>query len=89
MTAQDSYATVGTTRPMMNTVFHADLSDAHPGEEYWVHANGKRHKLVPHTTETLAQLRANSPHLKHIADAHLTHFTEPLIFYWVSKKARF
>ena len=80
MTGQDSFASSGTNKsgtwPMMNTVFHADLSDAHPGEDYWVHANGKRHRLVPHTTETLAKLRACSPHLNHIADTHLTHFTE-------------
>ncbi|MDD5266974.1 MAG: hypothetical protein PHO08_07580 [Methylococcales bacterium] len=81
MSTQNSTSTCKTDskeaiRPMMKTVFHADLSDAHPGEEYWVHANGKRHKLVPHTNETRAQLRASSPHLNHILDEHLTHFTE-------------
>lgn len=63
-------------RPMMKTVFHADLSDAHPGEDYWVHAHGKRHPLVPHTEKTRAELRASAPHLNYIPDHHLTHFTE-------------
>ncbi|AHF00151.1 hypothetical protein [Thioalkalivibrio paradoxus] len=55
------------------TVFHADLSDAHPGEEYWLHAVGTRHALVPHTARSLARLREQAPQLAH---RQLTHYTE-------------
>lgn len=49
---------------MLNTMFHADLSDAHPGEDYWVSVAGKRIPMVPHTEETRAQALAAAPHLK-------------------------
>jgi hypothetical protein len=48
---------------MLNTHFHADLSDAHPGEDYWVSVAGKRYPLVPHTQETLSAAHARSPRL--------------------------
>ena len=37
----------------VNTVFHADLSNAHPGEDYWVSVAGSRIPLVPHTPASL------------------------------------
>ena len=58
------------------TVFHADLSDAHPGEEYWLHALGRRHALVAHTARSLARLREQAPHLAQVPDQQLTHYTE-------------
>jgi len=54
-------ANVGHRR--INTVFHADLSDAHPGEDYWVSVQGKRIPLVPHTPESLAKAIASTPRL--------------------------
>ena len=60
----------------MRTVFHADLSDAHPGEEYWLHALGARHALVPHSAESRLRLRQQAPHLAQIPDHRLTHYTE-------------
>jgi hypothetical protein len=60
----------------MRTVYHADLSDALAGEDYWVHARGKRYPLVPHTPETLARLRTEAPHLSAVPNERLTHFTE-------------
>jgi hypothetical protein len=59
----------------MRTIFHADLSDAHPGEEYWLHAFGKRHSLVPHTEESRALARVAAPHLTAVPDENLTHYT--------------
>jgi len=49
---------------MLQTHFHADLSDGHPGEDYWVSVAGKRYPLVPHTPETLGAAHARSPRLK-------------------------
>src|SRR4051794_20592398 len=60
----------------MRTVYHADLSDALAGEDYWVHARGKRYPLVPHTPETLARLRTEAPDLSAVPNERLTHFTE-------------
>ena len=60
---------------MVRTVFHADLSDAHPGEDYWIHAGGKRYPLVAHTADTLAELRRIAPHMEAMPDARLTHYT--------------
>jgi hypothetical protein len=63
------------TRPMVRTQFHLDLSDAFPREEYWVNAWGKQHPVVPHTAETRAAARAASPCLRSIPEARLTHYT--------------
>jgi len=68
------------SRRSINTVFHADLSDAHPGEDYWVSVSGRRVPLVPHTAETLAAAVKGAPHL---TAAHpkptLTHYSkEPI-----------
>ena len=63
------------TRPMVRTQFHLDLSDAFPGEEYWVNAWGQQHPVVPHTAETRAAARAASPLLRSIPEARLTHYT--------------
>ena len=61
----------------IKTVFHADLSDAHAGEDYWVSAAGRRIRLVPHTPASLAAAHAAAPHLK-AGRAHgtLTHYAE-------------
>jgi hypothetical protein len=60
---------------MVRTQFHLDLSDAFPGEEYWVNAWGKKHPVVPHTAETRAAAKAASSHLRSIPEARLTHYT--------------
>lgn len=62
----------------VKAVIHADLSDAHAGEEYHLWANGERHPLQPHTHETRAQARAAAPHLGALPDHALTHFAEPV-----------
>jgi len=60
----------------LNTLFHADLSDAHPGEDYWVSVAGQRIPLVPHTPESLAAAHAAAPHLKAgRQNSTLTHYT--------------
>jgi hypothetical protein len=65
---------------MMQTVFHADLSDAHPGEDYWLSAHGKRYEFVPHTPESLAGLNANAPHLLNgFPGRQLTHYTKEAV----------
>ncbi len=57
--------------------FHADLSDAHPGEEYYLAHAGQRHRMLPHTEETLAALRKEAPHLLGAAEAgQITHYAE-------------
>jgi len=66
-------------RKTMRTVFHADLSDAHPGEDYWLVARGRRHRLIPHTADSRAKARAGAPHLARVPDASLSHYTaEPV-----------
>jgi hypothetical protein len=68
-------------RPKMHTVFHADLSDAHPGEEYWLHAMGKKYALIAHTPETLAKARAGgAAALASVCDEHLTHYTQMPVY---------
>jgi hypothetical protein len=57
-------------------VFHADLSNAHPDETYWLSASGNDHPLQVHDNRTRDQARAAAPHLQNVADAQLTHFTE-------------
>jgi hypothetical protein len=69
-----------TTR-MLHTHFHADLSDGHTGEDYWVSVTGKRYPLVPHTQETLSAAHARSPRLTAgRANPVLTHRTaQPIL----------
>jgi hypothetical protein len=63
---------------MMNTVFHVDLSDADPEEDYWISTGGRKQMLQKHTEETRSNLLGASPHLMARQD-RLTHFTqEPL-----------
>jgi len=59
----------------VNAIFHADLSDAHPGEDYWVSVAGKRIPMIPHTEESLAAALAAAPML-HAGRAapRLTHY---------------
>jgi hypothetical protein len=65
---------------MMETVFHADLSDAHPGEDYWLHAHGKRYEFVAHTAESLGKLNSTAPHLfNRFPGGQITHYTEKLV----------
>jgi hypothetical protein len=77
-------ATIAGGRPMnspttpqatMKTVFHADLSDAHAGEDDWVQACGRRYPLIAHTEQTRAAAKVASPILAALADHHLTHYT--------------
>lgn len=63
-------------RPVVQTVFQLDLSDAFPGQDYWVKAAGKRHPVFPHTKESRAAARAKWPKLNSIPDERLTHYTE-------------
>ncbi|WP_135507143.1 hypothetical protein [Roseovarius aestuariivivens] len=63
-----------TPKPVM---FHADLSDAHPGEDYFLAHCGKRHRFVPHTEETLADAIGDAPHQQpHAALKGATHYIE-------------
>lgn len=58
---------------MMNTVFHVDLSDADPGEEYWLSAGPALHALTPHNDDSRSLLRGTA----HLGDTkHLTHYTQ-------------
>lgn len=57
-------------------VFHTDLSAAHAGETYWLHAAGRRYELTEHSDETRAAARLAAPHLSDVPDHQLTHFTE-------------
>lgn len=60
----------------LHTTFHADLSDAHPGEDYWVSVAGKRIPMVPHTQETLAAATRSAPRLSAgRANPTLTHYS--------------
>lgn len=63
-----------TAKPIM---FHADLSDAHPGEDYFLAHMGKRHRFVPHTEETRAAAMGEAPH-QQCRDAlrGVTHYIE-------------
>ena len=54
--------------------FHLDLSDAHPGETYYLHVNGKSYPVTPHTLESISQLRKDAPQLVGTPDNELTHF---------------
>jgi hypothetical protein len=67
------------SRPTVRTQFHFDLSDAFPGEEYFLSAIGKKHLLLPHTAASRAQARAAWPPLVEVPDARLTHYAEPVV----------
>ena len=67
---------MSTLPSVQQVVFHADLSDAHPGESYWVRAANGNHPLVPHTNESRARARAADPRLREVPDEHLTHYTK-------------
>lgn len=61
---------------ILQTLFHADLSDAHPEEDHWISVGGKRIPLVPHTAETLAAAHAAAPHLKAgRVNSRITHYS--------------
>ena len=62
----------------VNVTFHADLSDAHPGEDHWLSAQGERFELTPHTDATRAAARVADPSLANVSDASLTHFSSPV-----------
>lgn len=64
-----------TTRTRMKTVYHADLRDAHPDEDYWLHACGRRYPLIPHTAQSRSAARLAHPQLAALAEESLTHFT--------------
>lgn len=57
-------------------VFHSDLSDKLPGEDYWVYIAGKKYPLTEHTPETRANARRQFPSLEAFKDGELTHYTE-------------
>ena len=63
----------------MKCIFHADLSDAHPGEEYWLQACGRRYKLIPHTKESRQILRSKAPEFTSMPDECLTHYNEEAV----------
>jgi hypothetical protein len=68
------------SRPTIKTEFHVDLSDAFPGEEYWLSAFGEKHALQAHTEETRAAARAAWPKLAQVPDERLTHCTvQPVV----------
>jgi hypothetical protein len=70
---------MSTLPSVQQVVFHADLSDAHPGESYWVRAANGNHPLVPHTDESRARARAADPRLHDVPDDRLTHYTEAVL----------
>ena len=62
------------TELRLQTMFHADLSDAHPEEDHWISVSGRRYPLVPHTPETLSELLVVAPHLTAgRSDVRITH----------------
>jgi hypothetical protein len=61
---------------MLHTMFHADLSDMHPGEDHWISVAGQRIPLVPHTETTLKAASAAGPQLyAHRDNVRLTHLS--------------
>ena len=64
----------------MRTVFHVDLSDAHPGEEHWLSALGEQYEFAEHTPETLGKLGASAPHLfDRFPGGQVTHYTRDVV----------
>jgi hypothetical protein len=77
------------TLTRMNTIFHVDLSDANPDEEYWIPAGqGLRHVLVRHTNETMDKLLSSTPRLAAKSNLKLTHFTQQAVAVTASAVAR-
>src|SRR5580658_2249932 len=74
--------------PQMQVIFSVDLSDAIPGEEYWVQACGQQYSLTRHTAETRAAARAANPRLAKIPDDQLTHFTNVPVFVPFTRSVR-
>ncbi|MFB6455283.1 hypothetical protein ACE38W_08445 [Chitinophaga sp. Hz27] len=56
-------------------IFHSNLSDKLPGEDYWVFIRGKRYPLTEHTAESRAEARKQFPSLEIFQDHELTHYT--------------
>src|SRR5277367_4316614 len=48
---------------VFHTIFHADLSDAFAGEDYWLVVGSQRIPMLAHTAETRAQAFSHAPHL--------------------------
>lgn len=64
---------------LIPNIFHIDLSQAIPEEEYWLYADGKKYFLKAHTSETLALAKVQNPNLQTIPDAELTHYTAEIV----------
>ena len=64
---------------LIQHTLHVDLSQAHEGEIYWLHANGKRHELIEHTDESRENCKCEAPHLASIPDTQLTHYTQETV----------
>lgn len=65
-----------TTSPQrVKVIYHADLRDAHPDEDYWLVACGRHYPLVPHTSESRASAKIAAPELASTPDECLTHRT--------------
>lgn len=56
-------------------IFHTNLSDKLPGEDYWVYIAGEKHPLIEHTAESRSKARQEHPSLAHLEDSALTHYT--------------
>ncbi|MEM6456310.1 MAG: hypothetical protein AAF772_14540, partial [Acidobacteriota bacterium] len=70
-------------RPMIEVIFHADLShladDPRAADvRHWVRADDASHPLAPHTDASRAAARAAHPHLADVPDARLTHVSAPV-----------
>ena len=59
--------------------FHLDLSDAHTGETYFLHANGKSYPVVEHTPHSIAQLKKHAPYLADTPENELTHYVKEAV----------
>ena len=69
----------GDKRRWIPNTFHVDLANAHEGEEYWLHANGRRYDLAKHTKASIAKAKAQSPRLRKIPDHKMTHYTKDTV----------
>ncbi|MCF6299919.1 MAG: hypothetical protein L3J52_02200 [Proteobacteria bacterium] len=68
---------MSTSIKTVSTIFHADLSDAHSGEDYFIAHAGKRIKLVAHDKESLAASIGDEPHLLSKKQAQsVTHYSK-------------
>src|SRR5690242_2044742 len=71
--------TTSDSRPAVRTQFHFDISDAFAGEDYFLSAVGKRHKLLLHDAASRARARAAFPALRALPDDRLTHYSEAVV----------